>query len=106
MHNRKFDSRVSGEIFIEPQLAPVMSSIKTRCAASRLDRRSKRKIVRFYKYFAPAALGILILAASILPRSAEALAADIQTLGERLRLARHSIGRVIFGQQAVIEPCL
>jgi MoxR-like ATPase len=38
--------------------------------------------------------------------SAEALAADIQTLGERLRLARHSIGRVIFGQQAVIEQTL
>src|SRR5205807_1984129 len=55
-----------------PQLAPVMSSIEARCVTSRLDRRSKRKIVRFYKYFAPAALGILILAASILPRSAEA----------------------------------
>ena len=72
MRNRKFDSRVSGEIFIEPQLAPVMSSIETRCVTSRLDRKGAGKIVRFYRYFAPTALGILILAASILPRSAEA----------------------------------
>ena len=72
MRNRKFDSRVSGEIFIEPQLAPVMSSIETRCVTSRLDRKGAGKIVRFYRYFAPTALGILILAASILLRSAEA----------------------------------
>ena len=72
MRNRKFDSRVSGEIFIEPQLAPVMSSIETRCVTSRLDRKGAGKIVRFYRYFAPTALGILILAASIVPRSAEA----------------------------------
>jgi len=38
--------------------------------------------------------------------SAEALAGDIEALGERLRHARQSIGRVIFGQQAVIEQTL
>jgi MoxR-like ATPase len=38
--------------------------------------------------------------------SAEALASDIEALGERLRHARQSIGRVIFGQQAVIEQTL
>src|SRR5205814_3459352 len=66
------ESRVSGEIFIEPQSASMMSSIETRRAASRLDRKSAGRIVRFYRYFAPTALGILILAASILPRTAEA----------------------------------
>ena len=40
------------------------------------------------------------------PVSAEALAGDIEALGERLRHARQSIGRVIFGQQAVIEQTL
>jgi len=40
------------------------------------------------------------------PVSAEALASDIEALGERLRHARQSIGRVIFGQQAVIEQTL
>src|SRR5215475_8049204 len=37
---------------------------------------------------------------------AEALAGDIERLGERLRLARQSIERVIFGQQAVIDQTL
>jgi len=41
-----------------------------------------------------------------MPASAEALAGDIEALGERLRHARQSIGRVIFGQQAVIEQTL
>ncbi len=41
-----------------------MSSIETRCAASRLDRRRERKSGRFYKYFAPTALTILLLWAS------------------------------------------
>jgi len=40
------------------------------------------------------------------PASAEALASDIEALGERLRHARQSIGRVIFGQQQVIEQTL
>jgi MoxR-like ATPase len=40
------------------------------------------------------------------PVSAEVLAGDIEALGERLRHARQSIGRVIFGQQAVIEQTL
>ena len=40
------------------------------------------------------------------PVSAEALASEIEALGERLRLARQSIGRVIFGQQAVIDQTL
>jgi MoxR-like ATPase len=40
------------------------------------------------------------------PVSAEVLASDIEALGERLRHARQSIGRVIFGQQAVIEQTL
>jgi MoxR-like ATPase len=40
------------------------------------------------------------------PTSAEALASDIEALGERLRHARQSIGRVIFGQQPVIEQTL
>ncbi len=40
------------------------------------------------------------------PASAEALASDIEALGERLRHARQSIGRVIFGQQEVIEQTL
>ena len=38
--------------------------------------------------------------------SAEALASDIERLGERLRQARQSIERVIFGQQAVIDQTL
>ena len=38
--------------------------------------------------------------------SAEALAGDIERLGERLRQARQSIERVIFGQQAVIDQTL
>ena len=37
---------------------------------------------------------------------AEALAGDIERLGERLRQARQSINRVIFGQQAVIDQTL
>ncbi len=40
------------------------------------------------------------------PVSAEALASEIEALGERLRHARQSIGRVIFGQQPVIEQTL
>jgi MoxR-like ATPase len=40
------------------------------------------------------------------PASAEALASDIEALGERLRHARQSISRVIFGQQEVIEQTL
>ena len=40
------------------------------------------------------------------PASAEALASDIEALGERLRHARQSISRVIFGQQQVIEQTL
>ena len=38
--------------------------------------------------------------------SGEALAGDIERLGERLRQARQSIGRVIFGQQPVIDQTL
>jgi hypothetical protein len=41
-----------------------MSSIETRCAASRLDRKAEGKVVRFYKHFAPTALTILLLSAS------------------------------------------
>ena len=37
---------------------------------------------------------------------AEVLASDIERLGERLRQARQSIERVIFGQQAVIDQTL
>src|ERR1041385_9406955 len=93
------ESRVSGEIFIERPLLSLMSSAKTICVwcffwsaltcqrfksgdksphskfqsnASRLDRRSQSRFVRFYKYFASTALGILILAASIFPQTAEA----------------------------------
>ena len=73
------ESRVSGEIFVEPQSASLISSIETRCAASRLDRKGELKIVRFYKYFTPTALSILILAASILPRTAEAQRRDQST---------------------------
>jgi MoxR-like ATPase len=40
------------------------------------------------------------------PASAEALAGEIEALGERLRHARQSISRVIFGQQQVIEQTL
>jgi len=40
------------------------------------------------------------------PASPEALASDIEALGERLRHARQSISRVIFGQQQVIEQTL
>src|SRR5437660_4897521 len=61
---RLSESRVSGEIFIEPQPVSVMSSIETRCALSRLNRKVEGKIVRFYRYFAPAALAILLLSAS------------------------------------------
>jgi MoxR-like ATPase len=38
--------------------------------------------------------------------TAEALAGDIERLGERLRQARQSIERVIFGQQSVIDQTL
>jgi hypothetical protein len=65
MHRRKFDSRVSGEIFIEPQSAFLMSSIETRCVASRLDRRGKGRIARFYKYFALTVLVLLFAASTI-----------------------------------------
>src|SRR6266581_8422426 len=58
------ESRVSGEMFIERQQVSVMSSIETRCAASRLDRRGERKSGSFYKYFALTALTILLLWAS------------------------------------------
>ncbi|PYS21649.1 MAG: hypothetical protein DMF72_16395 [Acidobacteria bacterium] len=61
---RLSESRVSGEIFIEPQPVSVMSSIETRCASSRLNRKVEGKIVRFYRYFAPTALAILLLSAS------------------------------------------
>src|ERR1041385_8025859 len=92
------ESRVSGEIFIERPLVSLMSSAKTICVwcffwsaltcqrfksgdksphsnfqtnASRLDRKGEGKTTRFYKYFGPTALGI-ILAASIFPQAAEA----------------------------------
>src|SRR5882724_6645056 len=54
-------SRASGEMFIAREPAPPPSSVETRCRASRLDRRGKNQIVRFYKYFAPTALAILVL---------------------------------------------
>jgi len=57
-------SRASGEMFIAREPAPPPSSVETRCQASRLDRRGKKQIVRFYKYFAPAALAVLLLCAS------------------------------------------
>jgi hypothetical protein len=57
-------SRASGEMFIEREPAPPPSSVETRCRASRLDRRGKTQIVRFYKYFAPTALAVLLLSAS------------------------------------------
>jgi len=47
-----------------------------------------------------------LTATDTLTDSAEALAAEIEALGERLRLARQSISRVIFGQQAVIDQTL
>ncbi|HXI25408.1 MAG TPA: M14 family metallopeptidase [Pyrinomonadaceae bacterium] len=50
----------------------MISAIETKSAASRLDRSGEGKIVRFYRYLAPTALGILILGASIFPRNAEA----------------------------------
>ncbi len=64
MHRRKFDSRVSGEIFIEPQPVSLISSVETRGLASRLDRINRGRIVRFYKYFAPTALATLLFWAS------------------------------------------
>jgi MoxR-like ATPase len=48
----------------------------------------------------------LVTATDTLPTSADALAAELEATGQRLRLARQSIGRVIFGQQAVIEQTL
>jgi len=44
--------------------------------------------------------------ADTLPQSAEAIAAELEATGQRLRAARQSIGRVIFGQQAVVEQTL
>ena len=43
---------------------------------------------------------------STAPESSAALAAEIETLGRRLQQARESIGRVIFGQQTVVDQTL
>jgi len=43
---------------------------------------------------------------STAPESSAALAAEIETLGRRLQQARESIGRVIFGQQTVVNQTL
>ena len=48
----------------------------------------------------------LLTATDTIPTTADALAAELEATGYRLRLARQSIGRVIFGQQAVIEQTL
>src|ERR1044072_1967775 len=66
-------SRVSGEMFIDTNRKHVsVSSIETRCQAPRLDRRNEWPHVRFYKYVAPTALVVLILAGLILPGTASA----------------------------------
>ena len=43
---------------------------------------------------------------STAPESSAALAAEIEMLGRRLQQARESIGRVIFGQQTVVDQTL
>src|SRR5580765_1838514 len=67
------ESRVSGEMFIDTNRKHVsVSSIEKRCVAPLLDRRNEWPHLRFYKYVAPTALVVLILAGLILPGTASA----------------------------------
>ena len=58
--NSENRSRVSGRIFIEPQLQHASNGIETRRSASRLDPTMRFKGGRLYKYLAAPALALLL----------------------------------------------
>src|SRR2546423_7756109 len=62
----KKESRDSGKTFIAATGEVAFPPIETRCPASRFDRRRWDGDIRFYKYFAPTALAILITGGSCL----------------------------------------
>jgi hypothetical protein len=61
------ESRVSGEIFIEPTRLLKTSSSESRCNSSRFAGKIAIGASRFYKYFAPTALLVVIATVSALP---------------------------------------
>jgi hypothetical protein len=64
------ESHASGEIFIVPALSLELSSREASGNASGFARHKLAKTSSFYKYFAPTALTILLLAASFFSRAA------------------------------------
>lgn len=66
------ESRVSGEIFIEPAGLLKTSSSEARCNLSRFAGKITIRASRFYKYFAPAVLLVVIATVAVVPRSVNA----------------------------------
>src|SRR5262249_26091175 len=85
-------SRLSGDIFIVPESLNGSCAIETRYISSRFDRKKIIGGVRFYKYFAPTALAILIATGAILPSSAQAQRRAAQASASSLPSPRSAFG--------------